>query len=224
MQLEKIFSKSDQKVPVVTIDGTTGSGKSTLSKLLTKKLGWHCLDSGLLYRQLAYEALSADLPLNDELALIRIINDKLKIADQLNDQLIHLRQPRYAQAASKVALLKGVRSALLPLQRAFKKWPGLIADGRDMGTEVFPDANLKIFLKASVYVRAKRRHQQLEEQGQGVIFNDLLASMKERDQRDSLRSHAPLKLPEGGWCLDTTEKTIDELLVMIFDKISQVLS
>ncbi|MCG6969493.1 MAG: (d)CMP kinase [Gammaproteobacteria bacterium] len=226
----KIFHNDDTvTAPVITIDGPTASGKGTISRLLAERLGWEILDSGALYRLLGLKALQQNLPLDDEPALaqlaleldirfsgsdtdeeIQVFLDNTNVSDEI-------RTEKSGAAASKVAALPQVRAALLDKQRAFRQPPGLIADGRDMGTVVFPDAQVKIFLTASAQERAKRRYNQLIEKGVSVRLSDLFEEIAERDKRDSNRSAAPLIAAEDAVELDTSEITAEQAALRILE-------
>lgn len=210
--------------PVITIDGPSGSGKGTVSRLLSEKLGWHLLDSGAIYRVLAIAAAHHDFGPEDEESLIALATD-LDVEFVANDEtdLTHvilegeditltIRTEEVGMQASKIAALPRVREALLRRQRAFRELPGLVADGRDMGTVVFPDAEAKIFLTASPEERAQRRFLQLQEKGFDANMNSLIDEIKARDDQDTNRSVAPLKPAEGSLILDSTELSIDEVL------------
>lgn len=196
-------------VPVITIDGPGGSGKGTVGLLLAKRLGWHFLDSGALYRILALAALNEGIDLNNEAQLSELAYN-LKI--QFGAEIIldgkasteAIRSPACTDAASQIAVFPRVREALLAKQRDFCAPPGLVADGRDMGTVVFPEATLKIFLEASLEERAKRRYLQLKDAGQDVNLETLKREIEARDARDKGRVVAPLKPAVDAVVIDTT--------------------
>jgi len=209
--------------PVITLDGPGGAGKGTIAKLVARKLGWHLLDSGALYRLIALSALKNNMDLEDEAALALLaagLDIEFLVTPELEVQVLlageevgsQLRTEEAGAAASRVAALPGVRSALLERQRRFQQPPGLVADGRDMGTVVFPDAPLKIFLTASLEERAQRRYNQLKEQGVSANIQSLLQELAERDERDANRKVAPLRPAEDAIILDSTELGIDEVL------------
>jgi len=209
--------------PVITLDGPGGAGKGTIAKLIARKLDWHLLDSGALYRLIALSALKTGVDLGDEAALALLaagLDIEFLVTPELEVQVLlsgeevgsQLRTEEAGAAASRVAALPGVRSALLERQRRFQQPPGLVADGRDMGTVVFPDAPLKIFLTASLEERAQRRYNQLKEQGVSANIQSLLQELAERDERDANRKVAPLRPAEDAIILDSTELGIDEVL------------
>ncbi|RMG28009.1 MAG: (d)CMP kinase [Gammaproteobacteria bacterium] len=208
------------KVPVITIDGPSGSGKGTLGRALARELGWHFLDSGALYRLVALAALDRGIPLDDAPALARLARE-LDVRFDVDSDAVwldgtpvgdRLRTEEVGNAASRVAALPAVRAALLDRQRAFRQPPGLVADGRDMGTVVFPDAAPKFFVTASVAERARRRVAQLREKGMDADPEAVAAEIAERDRRDRERPVAPLRPAEGAVRIDTTGKRIDESL------------
>lgn len=214
---------------VITIDGPTASGKGTISRLLAERLGWQMLDSGALYRLLGLKALRQNVSLDDEPALARLALDlDIHFSGSPQDAEIQvfldgenvtdeIRTETSGAAASKVAVLPTVRTALLDKQRAFRQPPGLIADGRDMGTVVFPDAQVKVFLTASAQERAKRRYNQLIEKGVSVSLSDLFEEIAERDKRDSNRSAAPLVAAEDAVELDTSDITAEQAALRILE-------
>ncbi|MBY6185558.1 (d)CMP kinase [Marinobacter hydrocarbonoclasticus] len=210
------------QAPVITIDGPSGAGKGTICQLLANKLGWHLLDSGAIYRVLALAAIHHDVELDNEEALSLLAahldvqfqpsDDGVKVVLEGEEVSKAIRSQECADAASKVAALPRVREALLRRQRAFRELPGLIADGRDMGTVVFPTAQAKIFLTASAEERAERRYAQLKEKGYDVSIDRLLGEIRERDERDSNRTVAPLKPADDALEIDTTGMSIDQVL------------
>lgn len=210
-------------VPVITIDGPGGSGKGTLSRLLAQALGWSYLDSGAIYRLLALAALRQNVAPDEESKLENLaINLNARFAsNEANEPRIYLddadvtldlRTESCGALASKIAAIAPVRDALLQRQRDFRQAPGLIADGRDMGTVVFVDAQLKLFLTASLEKRADRRLKQLIQQGLEANMATLLDEISSRDERDANRSVAPLRPAEDAILIDCSELTIDEML------------
>ena len=207
-----------EEAPVITIDGPSASGKGTVAALLAERLGWHLLDSGALYRIVAAVALRRKVPLDDEEALAAMAGglamefaDGRVMVDGL-DLTEEIRTEQVSRAASEVAALGAVRSAILAAQRAMRRPPGLVADGRDMGTVVFPDAPLKIYLDASTRVRAERRYNQLKNNGLSVNFRALLANLEERDARDKGRAVSPLLPAADALVIDSTDLTIEAVL------------
>ena len=209
-------------VPVLTIDGPSGAGKGTVSRLVAGRLGWHYLDSGALYRAVGVAASWADLDLSDPAALVRCTFDtdirfqddggNLRVIVNGTDATDELRLETTGTLASAIAAIPEVRAALKERQRAFRREPGLVADGRDMGTVIFPDATTKVFLTASAEERARRRHNQLKEKGVSVTFDRLLREILSRDARDAQRAVAPLKPADDAVLLDTTGLSIDEVV------------
>ena len=209
---------------VITIDGPTASGKGTITRLIAQRLGWHILDSGALYRLVALAAQKHSIALDDIESLQPLAAhldvefvagegaDEMAVLLEGEDVTRELRAETTGNGASKVAALPVVREALLERQRAFLQEPGLIADGRDMGTVVFPDALVKIFLTASAEERARRRYNQLKDKGLGVTMRSLLDEIAERDERDRSRAASPLVPAEDAVELDTSELSIDEVV------------
>lgn len=210
-------------IPVLTIDGPTASGKGTVASRVAKALGFALLDSGALYRLTALSALEAKLALDDANAIaalaralpVQFAADQILLAGRPVQDAI--RQEAIGNAASKIAALPAVRAALVELQHSFRKTPGLVADGRDMGTVIFPDATLKVFLTASVQARAERRYKQLIDKGFPANMLALLQDLKERDARDTERAAAPLKPAEGAHLLDTSDMTIEQSVAQVLD-------
>jgi cytidylate kinase len=213
--------------PIVTIDGPSGSGKGTISRDLADQLGWHYLDSGALYRLVALAALRSQVPLTDTAALTRVAAtldvrfasvggiERVYLAGA--DVAAELRTERAGEGASLVAAIPAVRAALLARQRDFAAPPGLVADGRDMGTVVFPAATLKVFLTASAEERAMRRHKQLKEKGIDVSLPDLSWDIAQRDARDANRTVAPLKPADDARVIDSTSLTPKEVVSRILN-------
>jgi cytidylate kinase len=213
----------NQPVPVIAIDGPSASGKGTVAAAVAETLGFHFLDSGALYRLVAYRALAAQLPLQDEsglAALARTLDIRFHAGRTYLDHADvtdAIRGEAVGSAASEVAVHPGVRAALLDLQHAFREPPGLVADGRDMGTVVFPDATLKVFLTASALERARRRHKQLMEKGNPANIDDLLRDIELRDKRDMERSAAPLRPAADAIQLDTSMLSIREAVDVVLE-------
>lgn len=215
-------------VPVITIDGPSGSGKGTVSRKLARELGWHFLDSGAIYRSLAIATLRAGVPLDDFAAVAgiarsmdlsftaenppRVLLDGGDIAGEIGTEAC-------GNAASCIASSPTVREALLEKQRAFLRFPGLVADGRDMGTVVFADAPCKVFLTASAEARAIRRYKQLKDKGLDVNLASLTREIEERDRRDRERPISPLVMADGAFFVDSTDLTIDQVIDQVMDHV-----
>jgi len=220
--------------PVLTIDGPSGSGKGTVARECARVLGWHLLDSGALYRAVALAALRhvKNYAENEALVLDRLLHSRVEFIDRINDEPLvlldgedvgpALRTETCAAAASTVAAMPSVRAALLQKQRDFRRYPGLVADGRDMGTVVFNDAEVKIFLTASAEERAHRRYKQLNDKGFVVTLPGLLDEIRLRDERDSNRSIAPLKPATDGIVIDSTgmapQEVVEKVLELVKEK------
>jgi len=225
---------------IMTIDGPSGAGKGTITQLIADKLGWHILDSGALYRILGVAAEQADIdfsvePLSEKckesITLLarsldvefKLNSDSGEVEPYLNGENLgkQIRTDEAGQSASKVAAIPSVREALLARQRDFAQPPGLVADGRDMGTIVFSDAPIKIFLTASAECRAKRRYEQLINKGVGVSMRALLESIQARDERDRTRSVAPLVPAAGAFVVDSSDLSISQVFDQVIDYISK---
>jgi cytidylate kinase len=226
------MSPNSNDIPVIAIDGPSGSGKGTISHQVALALGWHLLDSGALYRLVAVAATESgnNDASEDALAAIAASLEVRFGTDEGGSEQIWLagkevsarvRAEECGLLASKIAALPAVRTALLELQRGFRKAPGLVADGRDMGSMVFPDSRLKVFLTASAKERAKRRHKQLKDKGIDVSLPALSRDIEDRDRRDSERSVAPLRPADDARMLDSSELTIDEVTQTILDWVSE---
>lgn len=212
-------------MPVITIDGPGGSGKGTVAALLAERLGWHLLDSGALYRLVAVAAMDRGIDVDDEAALGTLassLDAEFGVADHGvvvrldgEDVTRRLRSEQVSAFSSHAAAVPSVRAALVGLQRACLKTPGLVADGRDMGTVIFPAARLKIFLTASAEARAERRHKQLKEKGENVNLSRLFQDIKKRDERDRSRSVSPLMAAPDAHVIDSTEMSIDDVVQKI---------
>ena len=215
--------------PVIAIDGPSASGKGTVARQVAQQLGFHYLDSGALYRAVALAGLMAGTDLDDAsgvsaIALnlnIEFVGERVRLSGR--DVTEAIREERISEGASRVAALPGVREALKGRQRSFRRAPGLVAEGRDMGTVVFPDAALKIYLTASAEERAKRRYKQLIDKGLSANMTALLQDIRARDARDSTRSVAPLQMSGDAVELDTTSMTVAEATARIISRCEHVL-
>ena len=209
------------EVPVIAIDGPTASGKGTVAQRVAAALGWHYLDSGALYRLVALRALQAGVAADDVAALTRLARslrpqfDAGRVCLDGRDVTDEIRREDVGALASRIAVHPPLRAALLDLQRGFRCPPGLVADGRDMATVVFPDAGLKVFLTASVEARAGRRHKQLSEKGFPSNIAILLQDLRARDERDSSRSAAPLRPAKDARQLDSSDLSIEQVVAQI---------
>lgn len=208
-------------IPVIAIDGPSASGKGTVAERVAQALGFHYLDSGALYRLVALSALQSGADLDDEARLAQLAADlDVRFVDGeilLDGRPVthEIRTEPVSIAASRVAALKGVRDALLDRQRRFRQAPGLVADGRDMGSVVFPAATLKVFLTASAETRADRRHKQLIDKGIAANIEALLLDLRARDARDAARPIAPLKQMPDARLLDTTDMSVDDAVQQV---------
>lgn len=218
-------------VPVLAIDGPSGAGKGAVSAALARRLGWHLLDSGAVYRALALASIERSIDVEDEAALVALAAG-LELEFEPGEDGIEavlggrrvgglLRSETVSVQASRIAAIPAVRAALLDLQRAARRAPGLVADGRDMGTIVFPDAELKIFLDASVEERAERRYKQLKAKGESVMLSRLLRDMQERDRRDRERAIAPTVPAADAVVVDSTHLSLDQVIERIAALASQ---
>jgi len=214
-------------IPVLTLDGPSGVGKGTVASIISQKLDWHLLDSGAIYRAFAIVANDNDIKIDDIDSLLKLGNN-FDISFKLNSNheplnvylnnvevSSELRTEKTAALASQFAKIESLRKVLLVKQRQFKKLPGLVADGRDMGTVVFPDAPFKVFLTAEVSERAKRRLKQLQESGIAGNISHTLAEVQKRDERDLNRQHSPLRPAKDALIIDTTNLTINEVITRV---------
>ena len=214
-------------VPVLTIDGPSGVGKGSVARIVADKMGWHLLDSGAIYRGFALAAQSRNIRFDDELDLVGLAEKlDLKFESVEGQELLNvyldgievskeLRTEQTAELASQLAVIAPLRAALLKKQQQFEQTPGLVADGRDMGTVVFPHASYKIYLTASADERAQRRLKQLQNSANAGNISQILAEVKKRDERDASRKHSPLKPAEDALIIDTTCLTIDEVIARV---------
>ncbi|MBQ1784983.1 MAG: (d)CMP kinase [Gammaproteobacteria bacterium] len=213
-------------IPMITIDGPSGSGKGTIAQRLAEQLGWHLLDSGAIYRVLALAAVHHGVPLDDDEGLVPLAahldvqfvttsHKQIRTILEGEDVSGSIRTEEVGAAASKVAAYPRVREALLRRQRAFRQLPGLVADGRDMGTVVFPEAPVKIFLTATAEERANRRYLQLQSVGASANLAQILADVQARDDRDTNRATAPLRPAEDAKVIDSSALSVDEVLSVI---------
>jgi len=213
--------------PVLTIDGPSGVGKGTVARVIAQKLGWNLLDSGAIYRAFALALESRGVDITDELTLVKIaMHLDLAFKTQADSELVRvyldghdvskeLRLEATGEMASKIASIGVVRSALLKRQQDFAISPGLVADGRDMGTVVFKEAEFKVYLTANSEERANRRLKQLQAQGHKGIMSQILAEVEARDARDSSRKHSPLKPAKDALIIDTTELSLNEVIAQV---------
>ncbi len=214
-------------IPVIAIDGPSASGKGTIAAIVAQRLGFHYLDSGAIYRVTAYAALKQKIDLADEPALVELVGRLDLCFDGAEVYLDGrpvgdaIRTEEAGRAASTIAVLPRLREALLARQRAFRQAPGLAADGRDMGTVVFPDARVKVFLTASAEERANRRYKQLIEKGLSANLSRILQDLQERDARDAARTAAPMQHAPDAVLIDTTGMTIAAVVQRVFDLFSQ---
>ncbi|MDH4126524.1 MAG: (d)CMP kinase [Gammaproteobacteria bacterium] len=220
-------------IPVLAIDGPSGSGKGTVARRVAERLGWHLLDSGALYRLVALDASRKGVAFDDTAALAEVASrldahfltakdGAERIVLSGDDVTAAVRSEETGRGASAVAAIPAVREALFDRQRAFRRAPGLVADGRDMGTQVFADARLKVFLTASPEERARRRHKQLKDKGIDVSLAAVSRDIVDRDRRDSERSVAPLRPADDARILDSSGKPIDEVVQIVLDWVASI--
>ena len=221
--------------PVITFDGPSGTGKGTIAQRIANSLNWRYLDSGILYRALAWRALEQGVLPDDERALKKLLSEvHVELVSQKpsdmphvlccgEDITAHLRLESVSGMASKIAAKQIVRDRLMELQRSQRTWPGLTTDGRDMGTVIFPDATVKFFLTASAEVRAQRRYKQLKDQGNDVSLRDIRAELIERDRRDASRNIAPMRAAPDAIVIDTSHLSIEEVMAKVESEIREFL-
>ena len=226
-------SGSNSSVPVVTIDGPSGSGKGTISRKVAEALGWHLLDSGAIYRAVGYAASMEGIDLSDAEAATRCAEEtqigfepaadgsETRVLVNGHDATDEIRTETCGAAASAIAAIPGVRAALFDKQRGFRRAPGLVADGRDMGTVIFPEARVKVFLTASAEERANRRYKQLKEKGLSVTLSALLREIQARDVRDAERAVAPLKPAAEAILIDSTGTPIEAVVAKVLALVRQ---
>ena len=226
-------SGSNSSVPVVTIDGPSGSGKGTISRKVAEALGWHLLDSGAIYRAVGYAASMEGIDLSDAEAATRCAEEtqigfepaadgsETRVLVNGHDATDEIRTETCGAAASAIAAIPGVRAALFDKQRGFRRAPGLVADGRDMGTVIFPEARVKVFLTASAEERANRRYKQLKEKGLSVTLSALLREIQARDVRDAERAVAPLKPAAEAILIDSTRTPIEAVVAKVLALVRQ---
>lgn len=224
--------KSDKNVPVITLDGPSGTGKGTICHMLADHLDWHVLDSGCLYRVLAYAAKLKKIDFTEIDAMVKLAHNldlrfetdphqKGQVLLDGKDVFAEIRSEQAGQDASKIAVIPEIRAALLARQRAFAIAPGLVTDGRDMGTVIFPDAVLKIYLYASAEERASRRYFQLKEKGIDVSLAEVVDELTKRDARDTARLHAPLKPAKDAVHIDTTGLKIEQVFANVLKLVDE---
>lgn len=224
---------TENHIPVITIDGPSGTGKGTIAALLAKSLGWHLLDSGALYRAMAWVVLEENFHPSDEAELAKLLDAvDLELRETSPEMLPQIwcqgqdiseaiRQEACGTMASKIAALPIVRAHLLRYQRIARRAPGLIADGRDMGSVVFPDADVKFFLSADQEVRANRRYNQLKEKGISVSLRDVREDLAMRDQRDENREISPMKAMPDMLLIDTTDLVVDQVFSRVMERLHE---
>jgi len=228
------ITQSNNKAPVITIDGPSGAGKGAAAQKLADQLGYHLLDSGAVYRAAAIIAVKASADISSESSVLAALdtfqatfhpNGTEGVTVRIGDEDVtgELRTQQIAEIASQIAAMQAVRAALLDEQRSFRQSPGLVADGRDMGTVVFPDAQLKVFLTASVQERAERRAKQLKQKGIETTMRTLVAEIESRDKRDSTRKHAPLIAADDALYIDSSLLSIDQVVEQIVTATKTVL-